>query len=114
MIDVRLQLTCPTMMGPSGVRIVWWAQARTCGPCVGKYYTYNLFGFEATSTMVLNDKSLITNTCVHSLIPIVELVTQHISYNSQACAIFTFQVKTKYSCTVDGDIASKDHDTCIG
>ena len=60
-----LQPTSLTMMGLGGVRVAWWAHTRTCGSCVGKYYTSNSFGVDVTSMMVLNDRSLIMIACIY-------------------------------------------------
>ena len=70
--DIRLHPTSMTMMGQESVQTAWWAHACTCEPCVWKYHTSNLSELEATSMMILNDRSLIMSCmCLHSLIPIM-------------------------------------------
>ena len=41
--DVRLQPTSSIMQTQEVFKPTWWAHARTCGLCVGKYYTSNFF-----------------------------------------------------------------------
>ena len=57
-IDIRLQSNS-TMQAEGVCEPAWWAHARTCGLCVGKYYTSSLSELEVTFMMVLNGRSLI-------------------------------------------------------
>ena len=93
--NVWLQPINPTMMGLGGVWTVWWAQARTCEPCVGKYYTSNLSRREGISMMVLNDRVLIISwMCLHSVMPNNGSLIEYFSkYSSHICNFYFFRLR---------------------
>ena len=72
-----------TTSGYEQLAWLWWVleganrletHARTCGSCVGKYYTSNFVLTGGYLYDGFNDRSLIMScTCLHSLAPIVEV-----------------------------------------
>ena len=54
--------------------------------------------------------------CIHKFLHLTPIVKSLIEYffKYSSHVLLLFQVKVRHSCTVDDDITTRDHDTCIG
>ena len=56
---------------------------------------------------------VIAFTSLLDLTPVVGSLTEYF-FKYLSHVLLLFQVKVEHSCTIDDDIATRDHDTCIG